>query len=434
MSYCSPTPSFPRSPDRRARRAALVVLGVTLGTLTLVAPSPSTAAAPPPTGLARQEPEPSPGDQLAGSLPELAPELVDVPVSSEDYDAAVAHRDRLVDERTAAQQVITEKSALIRDLSARETALTAEIDEARAQARRWEAEAVEIAESVRDIAIDSYISGRSDSLDPVFTFDVEAHQRMATEDVTIGSLSERRSAELERARRNAHRNREVEQISTALREGVRRARAEAQIVRDRATADVARLEIDLIDAEAAVVAESRLARVEGADFPLVVLDAYWKGARLMADTGCGIPWWALAGIGRVESRHGTYSGGEVRPDGSLTRPVIGIPLTGFGGTAAIGDSDGGAIDGDPSVDRAAGPMQFIPQTWARWGRDGDGNGAVEIQNIYDAAASAAAYLCASGPMADDAGLERGYFSYNHSLAYVASVLGHAKDYAASVAI
>jgi membrane-bound lytic murein transglycosylase B len=185
-----------------------------------------------------------------------------------------------------------------------------------------------------------------------------------------------------------------------------------------------------------MAAESRLATVDGADFPLVVLDAYWKGAQLMAqlNPGCGVPWWGLAGIGKVESRHGTYGGAEVRPDGSLTRPIIGIPLTGFGGTAAIGDSDGGAVDGDPTVDRAAGLMQFIPQTWRAWGRDGDANGQIEIQNIYDAAAGAAAYLCASGPLADDTGLSRGYFSYNHSLDYVASVLAEAKGYAAAVTL
>ncbi|QYG95525.1 lytic transglycosylase domain-containing protein [Iamia sp. SCSIO 61187] len=151
--------------------------------------------------------------------------------------------------------------------------------------------------------------------------------------------------------------------------------------------------------------------------------------------GCGISWWALAGIGKVESGHGTYGGAEVRADGSLTKPIIGIPLTGSGGTAAIGDSDGGLIDGDPTVDRAAGPMQFIPQTWVAHGVDGDQDGEVRIQDIDDAAASAAAYLCAAaGSMTDVAGLQRGYFSYNHSGEYVASVLGHAIRYGNAVEI
>ncbi|MGI8938832.1 MAG: lytic murein transglycosylase [Iamia sp.] len=155
--------------------------------------------------------------------------------------------------------------------------------------------------------------------------------------------------------------------------------------------------------------------------------------RVWAPT-CGIEWWARAGIGRVESGHGTFDGAEVRPDGTLTKRIIGIPLTGSNGTTFIGDSDGGLIDGDPIVDRAAGPMQFIPQTWARWGGDGNADDVRDIHNIYDAAAGAAAYLCASGPLIDDAGLNRAYFSYNHSLDYVANVLAGAKRYGASVVI
>jgi hypothetical protein len=143
----------------------------------------------------------------------------------------------------------------------------------------------------------------------------------------------------------------------------------------------------------------------------------------------------MAGIGKIESRHGTYGGAEVRADGSLTKPIIGIPLTGANNTAAIGDSDGGLIDGDPSVDRAAGPMQFIPQTWAAYGVDGDGDGEIQIQNIYDAAAGAARYLCAAaGSMADVGGLQRGYFAYNHSAAYVSSVLTQAVRYGNAVPI
>ncbi|HYI61013.1 MAG TPA: lytic murein transglycosylase [Acidimicrobiales bacterium] len=371
-----------------------------------------------------------------GPLPELAEELADVEVTSEAYDTAVARRSRLTDERAAALRLIREKTVEIEQLTARDAALTQAIEDARSNARYWEGQAERIAASMREIAISSYISGSAGSLDPVLTFDAEAQQDMATQDVTVGSLSERRLAELQQARRNARNNRNTEQISTALRGGVRDGLAAARATRDEATADEARLGVALVEAQAGLAEASRLATVVGADFPLVVLDAYWKGAELMSllSPGCGVPWWGLAGIGKVESRHGTYGGSEVRADGSLTKPIIGIPLTGFGGTAAIGDSDGGVVDGDPTVDRAAGPMQFIPQTWASWGRDGDGNDRIEIQNIYDAAAGAAAYLCASGALADDAGLSRGYFSYNHSLEYVASVLAQAKGYAASVVV
>jgi membrane-bound lytic murein transglycosylase B len=73
-------------------------------------------------------------------------------------------------------------------------------------------------------------------------------------------------------------------------------------------------------------------------------------------------------------------------------------------------------------------MQFITDTWQRWSRDGNGDGFEEVQNLYDAAAGAAAYLCASGPIRSDDDLRRAYFSYNHSQAYVETVLQRAHGY------
>jgi membrane-bound lytic murein transglycosylase B len=166
--------------------------------------------------------------------------------------------------------------------------------------------------------------------------------------------------------------------------------------------------------------------VRGVDFSLVALDAYHRAAAGMA--ACGIEWWALAGISRVEGHHGTYGGAELLADGDLSRPIIGIPLTGAAGTARIGDTDGGALDGDAAFDRAVGPMQFIPSTWRRWERDGDGDGDMDPQNLYDATAAAAAYLCHNRRMDSDAGLRAGYLSYNRSQVYVDAVLGHAYRY------
>ena len=67
-------------------------------------------------------------------------------------------------------------------------------------------------------------------------------------------------------------------------------------------------------------------------------------------------------------------------------------------------------------------------TWERWGRDGDGDGDVDPQNLYDATAAAAAYLCAGRGLATEEGLRAGYFSYNHSEAYVENVLRNAYAY------
>ena len=93
------------------------------------------------------------------------------------------------------------------------------------------------------------------------------------------------------------------------------------------------------------------------------------------------------------------------------------------------DSDGGRHDGDLEFDRAVGPMQFIPTTWSRWGRDGNGDGVADPQNIFDAALAAAHYLC-SGPggLDTDSALTDAYLRYNQSRSYALKVLGHARWY------
>lgn len=183
--------------------------------------------------------------------------------------------------------------------------------------------------------------------------------------------------------------------------------------------------LDMLDARV-------LATVAGADLPLVALDAYWKAAQAAP---CPTGWWALAGIGRTESFHGTYGGTSLDVTGHPERKIIGIPLDGTRDTAVVSDTDGGLLDGDPAQDRAVGPMQFIPSTWARWGSDGDGDGINDPHSIYDAAAAAARYLCASsGDLLSDAGLRRAYFSYNHSEPYVTTVLERARTYEADIEI
>ncbi len=186
-----------------------------------------------------------------------------------------------------------------------------------------------------------------------------------------------------------------------------------------------------------VETERALANVTGTDLTLVSLDAYYRAADTLSevDPGCGIAWWAIAGISRVEGRHGTFGGSELDAEGTADPPIIGIPLNGSNGTAFIGDSDGGLLDGDPTVDRAVGPMQFIPDTWRRFAADGNGDGEASPHNLYDATTAAAFYLCRSGRgLSSDDALRTAYFSYNRSEAYVASVLGHARDYEAKLPI
>lgn len=435
-------------PDIRSaqsRRFALPLAAVVAVAVIGVGAPPTDAA----VAAVHQQAEPEPsGDPTApltpddqpppvGPLPELHPALSGVAVTSPTYERVAAHRDEVEADLEDARDLHAAKESEMADLLVREAELTAQIEQSVAHAEHWESEAARLDREARAVAVDSFVRGTSGvDLGPLLEIDMRSAEAETQAQVVSGTLTARQLRELRHAQEQAQRHRNDETLGRAVREGVRDAHAAAEQVRDQAAEDIDRLGVELLEATVAVEDARRLATVRGAEFPLVVLDAYVKAVDVAAleTPTCGIQWWALAGIGRIESGHGTHAGAEVRADGSLTKPIIGIPLNGSNGTAVIGDSDGGLLDGDPTVDRAAGPMQFIPTTWARWGRDGDANGEIDIQSYYDAAAAAAAYLCASGPMTDDAGLSRGYFSYNHSALYVLAVLDQAHRYRDQVVI
>lgn len=146
---------------------------------------------------------------------------------------------------------------------------------------------------------------------------------------------------------------------------------------------------------------------------------------------CGLGWSTLAAIGAVESGHGTHGGATLLEDGRPTVPIVGPALDGGPGVAAIpATPESFAWHGDPDWDHAVGPMQFIPSTWARWATDGDGDGVADPQDVDDAAAAAARYLCASGgDLATGEGWWAAALSYNRSEAYAAQVLATADGYA-----
>ncbi|MEV8098887.1 lytic murein transglycosylase [Kitasatospora sp. NPDC085879] len=182
----------------------------------------------------------------------------------------------------------------------------------------------------------------------------------------------------------------------------------------------------------AAPAGNRAAVPEPADgpagLPATVFAAYRNAAAAVAvsDPGCHLPWELLAAIGRVESGHA--DGGRVRSDGTTATPILGPALDG-NGFAAIADTDGGAVDGDGRWDRAVGPMQFIPSTWAQWGADGNGDGRRDANNVHDAALAAGRYLCAgSRDLAEPAQLDAAILGYNHSAEYLRTVKGWLAHY------
>lgn len=150
-----------------------------------------------------------------------------------------------------------------------------------------------------------------------------------------------------------------------------------------------------------------------------------------ADTpDCRLSWTTLAAVARVESDHGNLGRSSLGADGVPSPRIVGVPLDGSDGVREILDTDGGALDGDTVYDRAVGPLQFLPTTWALHGADGDGDGVRDPHQIDDAARGAAAYLCADGrDTADGAGWWDGVLTYNRSGEYARLVWAAADRYA-----
>jgi membrane-bound lytic murein transglycosylase B len=165
-----------------------------------------------------------------------------------------------------------------------------------------------------------------------------------------------------------------------------------------------------------------------AGIPATVLDAYKKAeAELRASKpGCNLPWQLLAAIGKVES--GQARGGRVDASGTTYSPILGPKLDG-NGFALIADTDNGAYDGDPAYDRAVGPMQFIPSTWEWAGRDGNGDGKKDPNNVYDAALAAGHYLCRfDRDLSVQSQMNAAILNYNNSTAYLNTVLSWLEYY------
>jgi len=183
------------------------------------------------------------------------------------------------------------------------------------------------------------------------------------------------------------------------------------------------------DPQAASVAA--VAAVTDDGLPRPALRAYRNAERVLGrvDPSCRLPWTLLAGIGAVESSHGQYAGAVVGRDGRSSPLIYGLPLDGSPGIASIADSDDGRLDRDEVWDRAVGPMQFIPTTWAVMGADGDRDGIRDPHDLDDAALAAGVYLCSSGgDLSTVAGARAAVYRYNHSYRYVDVVLSYAAAY------
>ena len=174
-------------------------------------------------------------------------------------------------------------------------------------------------------------------------------------------------------------------------------------------------------------AEQRSAALE---IPVIALEAYAYAARVaeVENPKCHIAWTTLAGIGQVESHHGTYRGATLSPNGDVSPPSGASASTAAAATCALSTRTTMHDDG---LARAMGPMQFIPETWRLYGVDAHNDGRVSPDNIDDAALSAAGYLCWRGK---DLATPRGWITalraYNNSGVYARAVRDWATAYAA----
>ncbi len=165
--------------------------------------------------------------------------------------------------------------------------------------------------------------------------------------------------------------------------------------------------------------------------PAVAMQAYGYAELVLTQTNrsCALSWTTLAAIGQVESGHGSANGARLGQDGKAIPKIIGLPLDGNGGRMRIIDTDRGALDGDATLDRAIGPMQFIPTTWQEIGADADNDGIKDPHDLDDAALAAGNYLCKGGRNLSIAGdWWNAILSYNDVRRYAQDVYDTANRY------
>lgn len=164
--------------------------------------------------------------------------------------------------------------------------------------------------------------------------------------------------------------------------------------------------------------------------PERALTAYANAQLILAQMqpSCGVGWNTLAAIGYIESDHGRQGGASLLPNGTISRPIVGVPLNGAS-VEAIPDTDQGRLDGDSTWDRAVGPMQFLPSAWRAYGVDANGDGVADPNNIDDAAVAAGRLLCSVGSLTTSEGWRKAVSAYNHSDDYVNAVAAKGNEYA-----
>jgi cell wall-associated NlpC family hydrolase len=187
------------------------------------------------------------------------------------------------------------------------------------------------------------------------------------------------------------------------------------------------LPLGLAASSSATTAGGSAAGVAGV--PPVLGQAYALAATKVHDyvPACGgMRWEILAGVAEVETTQA--AGHRIGPDGQITPPIYGPLLdgTGAGGnTTPVVNTTAAELQLDASSHyaRAVGLFQFMPATWLTTAVNARGTGAApDPDNAFDAALTAAVYLCGNGrDLTQPTQLAGALLAHNHSDAYVQQV-------------
>ena len=358
----------------------------------------------------------------------LDPRVLEVELDGGAYRRAI---DRLETALFAREQTRRDHRVAIDrlgDLTARLTGLDRDLVEITDHLEGTSAELAALETELMVRAVERYVHHGADidsHLDPVASIEA-GREAMLSAEADEAQLARRSElTELMSELESSHESTVADQVITDLELSLTRGRVEELGLA------LAMLEDDIEAAEDDLIRARRSAYVRGLHIPVIALDAYLTAESTVFDfdPGCGLRWWMLAGVARVESRHGELGGRRLRADGRVGEPIIGVALDGGPRVQLVVDTDSGRLDGDAEFDRAVGPLQFIPETWARLARDGNHDGTEDPQNIYDAALAAGVYLCRLGSdLGRTEDLRSALHGYNSSWEYVDAVHGHATRY------
>ena len=376
----------------------------------------------------QQPSDPVPGEGLSAAV-------AAVPANSAGLDAAVEEQKKLIEQQLRAQQELQRTDEEIQDVTLRRQASTELLARRSEQVTKAAETQQKLRGALRIIGVEWFITGfgRLSALNPAVS-SAERERldraRVLSESAASSTISKERFAR-DQLKQLQEEVSDLQRQLVEIEDSLGQLSSKSQGL----TASLQQLGEQLAQNEQRVAEARMSATVTGTDLSTGALDAYWRAAVALqvSNPNCAIPWWAIAGVGRTESKHGTYRGASLGRDGLVSPPIFGPELNGSNSFAIVRDSDGGALDGTATTDRAVGPMQFLPSSWKAVARDATGDGVADPQNLYDAALTAGVYLCRKGPGLNQEGpLRAAYFSYNRSQRYVDIVMSQAFDYQRSV--